>query len=279
MLPTPSTSHVSFDTIYEPAEDSYLFLDTLSSAKETAWLSQRFNVSESTCSKPGSPANSPQPLVVEVGTGSGVVLAFAAANANIIFGRRDILTLGTDVNSNACSATQQTVCLAIDEGQKHELGKPVVEMAPVRPQFLSSLTADLCTPLRPGSVDVLIFNPPYVPTPELPAIPSPEVGGLVMSSPPLSQFERDSHLLSLSYAGGELGMETTNRLLNSIPEVLDPSRGVAYVLLCAQNKPDEVKARIAGWGSGWTAETVGRSGATAGWERLAIVRIWRQLSS
>ena len=27
MLPTPDTSHVSFDTIYEPSEDSYLFLD------------------------------------------------------------------------------------------------------------------------------------------------------------------------------------------------------------------------------------------------------------
>ncbi|OAX78746.1 hypothetical protein ACJ72_06944 [Emergomyces africanus] len=278
MLPTPSTSHVSFDTIYEPAEDSYLFLDTLSSATEAAWLTQRFNVSNPSA-KPGSPANSPQPLVVEVGTGSGVVLAFAAANANVIFGRRDILILGTDVNSDACSATQRTVCLAIDEARKHELGNPVAEPCTAQTQFLSSLTADLCTPLRPGSVDVLIFNPPYVPTPELPAIPSPEVGGSVMSSPPLSQFERESHLLSLSYAGGELGMETTNRLLNSIPEMLDPSRGVAYVLLCAQNKPDEVRARIASWGSGWTAETVGRSGATAGWERLVIVRIWRQFNS
>ncbi|PGH29001.1 hypothetical protein GX50_08251 [[Emmonsia] crescens] len=278
MLPTPSTSHVSFDTIYEPAEDSYLFLDTLSSATETGWLTQRFNASKAS-SSPGSSTNSPQPLVVEVGTGSGVVLAFAAANANIIFGRRDILTLGTDVNSNACSATRQTVHLAINEVQKHELGNPVAETSSVRPQFLSSLTADLCTPLRPGSVDVLIFNPPYVPTPELPDIPSPEVGDSVLSSPPLSQFERESRLLSLSYAGGELGMETTNRLLNSIPEVLDPARGVAYVLLCAQNKPDEVRARIAGWGSGWTAETVGRSGVKAGWERLAIVRIWRQFNS
>ncbi|OJD26110.1 hypothetical protein ACJ73_02511 [Blastomyces percursus] len=269
MLPTPSTSHVSFDTIYEPAEDSYLFLDTLCSSTETAWLTQRLNVSK-TNSAPESTSNSPQPLVVEVGTGSGVVLAFVAENAHIIFGRRDILTLGTDVNGNACSATRQTVRLAIDEAQKHRVGNPVAETSTVRPKFLSSLTADLCTPLRAGSVDVLIFNPPYVPTPELPDI---------ISSPPLSQFERESHLLSLSYAGGELGMETTNRFLNSIPEVLDPERGVAYVLLCAQNKPDEVKARIMGWGSGWAAETVGKSGVKAGWERLVILRIWRESNS
>ncbi|KLJ05570.1 hypothetical protein EMPG_10967 [Blastomyces silverae] len=278
MLPTPSTSHVSFDTIYEPAEDSYLFLDTLSSPTETAWLTRRFNASK-TSSAPESSANSPQPLVVEVGTGSGVVLAFVAANAQIIFGRRDILTLGTDVNSDACSATRQTVRLAIDEAQKHGFGNPVAETSTVRPKFLSSLTADLCTPLRTGSVDVLIFNPPYVPTPELPDILLTEGGDSVLSSPPLSQFERESHLLSLSYAGGELGMETTNRLLNSIPEVLDPERGVAYVLLCAQNKPDEVKARIMDWGSGWTAETVGKSGVKAGWERLVILRIWKQSNS
>ncbi|PGH18980.1 hypothetical protein AJ79_00013 [Helicocarpus griseus UAMH5409] len=270
MLPTPSTSHVSFDTIYEPAEDSYLFLDTLSSAAETAWLTPRFNASGIN-SIPPSSTNSPQPLVVEVGTGSGVVLAFVAANANTIFGRRDILTLGTDVNSDACSATRQTVCLATEESQKGEDGNTISKASTVQPQFLSSLTADLCSPLRSKSVDVLIFNPPYVPTPELPDIPSPDEG-----ESSLTQFERESYLLSLSFAGGELGMETTNRLLDSIPEVLDPVRGVAYVLLCAQNKPNEVKARIEGWGSGWTAETVGRSGVKAGWERLAILRIWRQ---
>jgi tRNA A58 N-methylase Trm61 len=35
-------------------------------------------------------------VVVEVGTGSGVVLAFTAAQSQQIFGRRDILTLGID---------------------------------------------------------------------------------------------------------------------------------------------------------------------------------------
>ncbi|GAE00048.1 hypothetical protein NFIA_081820 [Paecilomyces variotii No. 5] len=267
MLPTPSTSHVSFDTIYEPAEDSFLFLDTLSSASEAAWLSERFAPSQpSTTAKDQKKSNaSPPPLVIEVGTGSGVVLAFAAANAKEIFGRPDIITLGTDVNLNACAATQQTVLTAIRE--KSSLSS----------HFLASLTADLCNPLRPHSVDVLLFNPPYVPTPELPRLPfegdiQKEKEKEMSRS---EKFEHESYLLSLTYAGGADGMEITNRLLDAVPAVLDSKRGVAYVLLCAQNKPEEVKERIRAWGPGWRAETVGRSGMQAGWEKLVIVRIWR----
>jgi release factor glutamine methyltransferase len=285
MLPTPSTSHVSFDAIYEPAEDSYLFLDTLSSKSETSWLSNRFS--------PISATNSHPPLITELGTGSGVVLAFIAASARSIFGREDILALGTDVNRNACKATQQTVLLAINdkrrendcdfyhsnrnqaEGEKSFSSDHTTDEHSADPQFLASLIADLCTPLRPGSVDVLIFNPPYVPTPDLPPL-SPLVQTQNHSQTLASEgFEHESYLLSLTYAGGLDGMEITNRFLDTIPEVLDPRRGVAYVLLCAQNKPEEVKKRIRAWGDNWMALTVGRSGMQAGWEKLIIVRIWR----
>ncbi|CDM34604.1 hypothetical protein DTO013E5_5088 [Penicillium roqueforti] len=256
MLPTPDTSHVSFDTIYEPSEDSYLFLDTLSSASESKWLSERF------------PKKEASPLVVEVGTGSGVVLAFAAAQSQEIFGRRDILTLGTDVNRNACIATQKTATTAIQ-----------AEQQPSQSVYIASLAADLCAPLRAGSVDVLLFNPPYVPTEDLPRLPSaaendPAVSEAMSRS---AKFDNDSYFLSLTYAGGADGMETTDRLLDAIPGVLSV-RGVAYVLLCKQNRPDEVMERVRCWGS-WHAETAGSSGMQAGWEKLVIVRIWRGDSS
>lgn len=73
-------------------------------------------------------------------------------------------------------------------------------------------------------------------------------------------------------------METTDRLLSQLSEILSPDRGVAYILLCAQNKPEEVKSRIKGWGTGWAVETVGTSGKKGGWEKLQIIRIWRILS-
>lgn len=230
--------------------------------------------------------------MVEAGTGSGVVLAFIAANSRAIFGREDILALGTDVNSDACRAAGQTVTDAIEETRSTTLGcevdnanqSPEEEDQSSKPNethFMASITADLCSPLRHGTVDVLLFNPPYVPTPELPAQPSTDTQHVATatgsSASTSSKFERESHLLSLSYAGGADGMETTDRLLDRIPEILDPKRGVAYVLLCEQNKPAEVMEKIRAWGSGWLVETVGRSGVKAGWEKLVIIRIWKDL--
>lgn len=248
MLPTPSTSHIDPCRIYEPAEDSYLLLDTLSSSTETAFLQGRF------------PPETPCPLVLEVGTGSGVVLAFVHAHAKHILGRSDVATLGTDVNSFACKAATQTV-----KGAAKEFGR---ENAGV---LLDVVLGDLASSLNQGSVDILIFNPPYVPTEELPSQPEKDAEKNLDSH---AQFERDSHLLSLSYAGGVDGMETTNRLLDQTPHVLS-QRGVAYVLLCKQNKPKEVVEQIQAWEGRWNAEIVGSSGKQAGWEKLCVVRIWR----
>ncbi|KAE9969941.1 hypothetical protein BLS_001448 [Venturia inaequalis] len=250
MLPTPSTSHVNFDRVYEPAEDSYLLLDTLSSASETAFLTERFNATE------------PSPLVVEVGIGSGVVLAFVTANAKTLFARRDVLTLGTDLNSFACRAAKVTI-----ENAAKAAGK-------ISGTLSDTMNADLTAPIRANSVDVLIFNPPYVPTEELPDLAEHDVYNEDVITPSKA-FERDSHMLALSYAGGKDGMETTDRLLEQLPEVLHTDRGIAYVLLCAQNRPVEVKERIRRWQGGWNAELVGSSGRQAGWEKLQILRIWR----
>jgi release factor glutamine methyltransferase len=244
MLPTPSTSHISFfSTIYEPAEDSFLLLDTLSNETESAWLKDRF------------PRQTSSPLVTEIGTGSGVVIAFLAANAKAILGRDDVLALGVDVNADACTATKVTVQNALAEQKSPTL-------------YLGSLCSDLGNSFNRNSVDILIFNPPYVPSDVLPALPQ-------MAGPGRSRFDTESHLLSLSYAGGKKGMETTDRLLDDLPRILS-ARGVAYVMFCARNEPEEVKTRIEQeWGGRWSVETVGRSGKTAGWEKLEILRIWR----
>ncbi|TKA39707.1 hypothetical protein B0A54_08344 [Friedmanniomyces endolithicus] len=251
MLPTPSTSHVNYDHIYEPAEDSYLLLDTLASSTETKFLEDRF-----------APATA-SPLVLEVGTGSGVVLAFVTAHAEIIFGRSDITTIGTDVNFFACEATAETVRVAVTEQAR--AGK-------IPGHFVDCINSDLTTALRHGSVDVLIFNPPYVPTEALPEARSNQEA--LDGSALQAAFERDSHLLALSYAGGAEGMETTDRLLDQLPDVLS-KRGVAYVLLCKQNRPEAVLKRVREGPGGWNAKVVGTSGQKAGWERLCILRIWR----
>lgn len=262
MLPTPSTSHVSYDRIYEPAEDSYLLLDTLSSQDETAYLHDRFSAS-------------PSPLICEIGAGSGVVLAFVAAQSKAILGRTDILVLGTDINSYACQAASETLRKALEEVDPSQSSDDSVGGS--CPTRLGLLNVDLAGPLRQQSVDILIFNPPYVPAP-LPDLSSHQIHNV--QDPNISRqqaFDRDSHLLSLSYAGGEDGMEVTNKLLEQIPDVLNPDRGVAYVLLCAQNRPKDVADRIESWHGGWKATIVGTSGKKAGWEKLVIMRICRGL--
>ncbi|RCI15320.1 hypothetical protein L249_6386 [Ophiocordyceps polyrhachis-furcata BCC 54312] len=253
MLPTPDTSHVPYERVYEPSEDSFLLLDTLSSEAQRLFLRNQLS----------SSSHHPR-LVVEVGTGSGVVLAFVHAHAEAILGSRHVFTSGVDVSAVACRATVATVNKAHDDDDVGD------DDGNGRGCYLGACVADLVSPWRNGSVDLLIFNPPYVPTPSLPAPPN---GGAQETQKP--SFENDSHLLELAYAGGRDGMQTTDRLIDDLPRVLSPA-GCAYIILCAQNKPPLVMERIRAFGSTWRAEAVASSGKTAGWEKLQVVRVWRE---
>lgn len=85
---------------------------------------------------------------------------------------------------------------------------------------VESVLSDLASNLHPGLVDVLIFNPPYVPT------PSEEVCGRGIEA---------------AWAGGRLGREVIDKFLPKIPTLLSPS-GVCYLLLVQDNKPTEIQA-------------------------------------
>ena len=274
MLPTPSTSHVDPNRIYEPAEDSYLLLDTLSSANETQFLKRHFGQSGTQSLN----APTPSPIILEVGTGSGIILAFVTANAEAIFGRPDVLALGTDVNKFACQATKQTV-LQTCEGSARDVALGLQSHSSKSAGLLlATLGADLASPIRGGMIDVLILNPPYVPSAGL-----PDIQDDILDSKPgpddaksrTELYEHNSRLLALSYEGGVDGMEVTNRLLEQLPHVLNSDKGVAYILLCQQNRPEEVMQRIYNWVGDWYVEVVGRSGKVAGWEKLCIIRIWK----
>lgn len=267
MLPTPDTAHLNFDNIYEPSEDSFLLLDTVSLPSEIAFIGSRY------------PHDSEVPLVLEVGPGSGVVLAFITANAQTIFGRADVLTAGVDVNGFACKGTAETVSHSIVDIQN----APVIRQAdPSHGHwrtgvFADCVQGDLTSCIRRGIVDVLIFNPPYVPSEDLPqVIPDDSIEEAASAS--RDTFARDSRLLALATDGGIDGMEITNKLLGQLEDVLS-DRGIAYILLCAQNKPEAVKQRIRDWGPVWDVETVHTSGKQGGWERLQIIRISRSVTS
>ena len=253
MLPTPSTCHIDTTRIYDPAEDSFLLIDTISADTECSFLRARF------------PTPCTTPLVLEVGTGSGVVLAFITQFAKHIFGDANVMTMGLDLNEYACKATLQTVDKACKSEQHH--GFPLCVMQ-----------SNLAAACRPGVVDVLVFNPPYVPTSSMPLqseLSDMQVRGLDKGQGGHFDFDESSQLLELSYAGGKDGMEVTVRLLEQIPCLLSP-RGIAYILLCEGKKPELVKESIRKWGTRWAAETTRRSGKQGGWEKLQVIRIWRK---
>jgi release factor glutamine methyltransferase len=190
------------------------------------------------------------PLVLELGTGSGEISAFISQHSQHLFGRTDVQLLGTDANVLACAATATT----LSRSRSHS-----------GPQFLGVLTADLAGPLRANVVDVLVFNPPYVPTPELPSLaPAPAAAA--------TKFDEESRLLALTYAGGKDGMQVTQRVLDDLDRILAPT-GVAYILLCRSNRPRDVVDRL--HARGWTCHKAGGSGSKGGIERLEVWRIWK----
>lgn len=216
MKSTPTTEGIDFSKVYEPAEDSFLFLDALED--QLSYLQQHYS---SNC------------LVLEIGPGSGIITSFI--NKYIL---PNALYLTCDINIHACEASLITT---------KENGGAL---------FIDTVRGSLATHLRPNLVDIVLFNPPYVPdshcAPEIPA------------------DDNTDSWLDLALLGGKDGMEITNKLLASLDSVLSP-QGVAYILFCQRNNPSIVMQHLNE--QGWITKCIIHR--KAGWEVLSIWRIQR----
>ncbi|KAG8993888.1 hypothetical protein FRB90_000575 [Tulasnella sp. 427] len=162
MIPTPDLSHLTKDDykhVYEPAEDTFILLDALE--RDSEYLKSL---------KPR--------LCLEIGSGSGCVLSFLGA----VLGDTGALYLGTDINVRAAQATIRT-------GAQNK-----VPTAAVVTSLLGGLERRLAR-----RVDVLLFNPPYVPTLEDEAM-----------------MAQDDKGIAGAWAGGMDGMGITNTLLKDV---------------------------------------------------------------
>ncbi|CAH0478526.1 unnamed protein product [Peronospora belbahrii] len=173
---------MSYDCdVYEPAEDTFLFVDALQ-----AELPQLVALDPTIC--------------VEIGCGSGAVFVYLATQLQQL-GVQSMF-LATDINRLATSVAQQT---AMNNGaQTFDL---------VRTDLLQCYEHRI-----QGLVDVLLFNPPYVPT------PSKEVGSMGIEA---------------AWAGGRHGRQVINRLLPKLKNLLSP-QGIFYMVVIAENKPNEI---------------------------------------
>lgn len=220
MLATPDFA--GHDNVYEPAEDSFLLLDCFE--ESLPQLRARFT----------------NPVVCEIGGGSGVVTAFLRLH---VF--HHAVFLATDVNPAACETINATL-------RKNEPAN-----GPTGPGGVAdAVQTSLACGLRKQSVDVLVFNPPYVPGEAVPDIPA----------------QRDDYTwLDLALVGGQDGMVVTWQVLNELDDIL-AAGGVAYVLFCARNHPEMVKHVMQE--RGWRVETVVLR--KAGWEVLSVLLFERE---
>ncbi|KAJ2860713.1 HemK methyltransferase member 2, partial [Coemansia asiatica] len=182
-LPTPDTSHLrnpKYASVYEPAEDTYLLLDALENDQ-----AELQHLRPTIC--------------VEIGSGSGCVSAFLGQ----VLAPHASLVLSTDINPAATEATRQTT--------GHTPSDAVFEQC--RARFVQSLVPRLC-----GSIDLLVFNPPYVVT------PSEEIDVTQEAS---------------AWAGGKNGREVLDCLLPQISQLLAPN-GRFYLVVIEENRPQEI---------------------------------------
>ena len=127
-IPSPDYSHLDstdFERVYEPSEDTFILLDALQSERHHL-ATQR-------------------PLIcVEIGSGSGLVLAFLA---RLLSKQEQLVCIATDINECAAQATRKTL------ERNRVVGDVIVT------DLLTSLSTRLS-----ALVDILLFNPPYVVT-------------------------------------------------------------------------------------------------------------------
>ena len=128
----PSMSHASwkdFDEVYEPSDDTYLLIDGI----QSDFLPEFGNLRKDLYKN-----------IVEIGSGSGVPIVYLAKLLP------DAHPIAIDINPKALTLTRAT---AEANGVKN----------------METMECDLASALLPKfhqAMDIVIFNPPYVPTPD-----------------------------------------------------------------------------------------------------------------
>ena len=189
--------HHVWDEVYEPSEDSFALEDALNEDRDLLCSIVR------------------PKLCIEIGPGSGYVTA-CLAHLLTVNHSCDAMFFDVDINRTACQATRstwdhQSTTSAPSKGESRTMMR------------LEVIQGDLAMPLMErmkGEIDVLIFNPPYVPS-------EPEETG------------PGTAIINRAFAGGPgTGTSVLERLLPHVGELLSP-RGCFYVVAISENKPKE----------------------------------------
>ena len=236
----PSLKHfhyTEFASLYEPAEDTYLLCDSLS---QDLFEEQKDGSGSCDSLSPPPPPPPPPSLVIEIGSGSGAV----ASHVNNLLSARGEprpVTLCIDISPIACTASLRTATA-------NDKSSSAFAVDAVCSDLLGSLL-----PRIHGSVDLLIFNPPYVPTPDDEVLSQSRAlslaqemsskSGLGNSSTSITNVdsfiknEPEAQFLIASWAGGDRGRRVLDRAMPQIAASLARPHGRAYIVLVEDNDP------------------------------------------
>lgn len=184
-FPTPDLSHFTredYAKIYEPDADSFLLLDALESHHSI--LIERDPL-----------------IIVEFGSGSGLATTFLAQH---FFSSRKLF-FAIDLNPFACQFTRRTF-IQNDLMSKHSMN--IVQCDLAHP-FLDRLSSN---------VDLIIFNPPYVPT----------------------ETSDVTEVIERTYAGGKFGLEVMERAIEQASRLLKKT-GLFYLVALEENGFERLK--------------------------------------
>ncbi|KAH7510983.1 hypothetical protein JRO89_XSUnG0231200 [Xanthoceras sorbifolium] len=201
----------SHPEVYEPCDDSFALVDAL--------LADRINLLE----------HRPT-LCMEVGCGSGYVIASLA----LMLGQEvpGVQYIATDTNPHAVEVTRETL-----------------EAHGVHAELINTYIASGLEKRLAGLVDVMVVNPPYVPTPE------DEVGREGIAS---------------AWAGGENGRSVIDKIL-PIAEKLLSRKGWLYMVTLTTNNPSQICLQMRE--KGYASRIIVQRSTEE--ESLHIIKFWR----
>ena len=185
MFPTPDLSHFTrhdYSQIYEPDADSFLLLDALEA---------KFN----------EIVDRAPTIIFEFGSGSGIATTFVAKH----FCPSPSLFFAIDMNPSACTFTQRTFERNGLTARHH--------LNVVRCNLADPLLARLSS-----QVDLLLFNPPYVPT----------------------ETSDVQEVIERTYAGGKDGMEVIEKAIEQAGRLLS-SKGLFFMVALEENNFERIE--------------------------------------
>ncbi|KAG0467175.1 hypothetical protein HPP92_018755 [Vanilla planifolia] len=197
--------------VYEPCDDSFALVDAL--------LADRTNI-----------LNMRPRFCLEVGSGSGYVTASLAIMLNQ---DSSVHYFATDINPHAVETTTATLAA---HGVHSEI---------ICTDIASGLERHLS-----GMIDLIVVNPPYVPT------PSEEVG---------------CEGITASWAGGEDGRVVIDRILPVVNELLS-EKGWLYMVTVTENNPSQICSMMRKMG--YESRIVVRRSTAE--ESLHVIKFWRE---